>query len=447
MTPSDTIAVLPPAGAPALRDPLAEITGAPTASRRMSRAQASVIGIVLLALVLALVTLHPADIRRASLKIPARGASVHAAPQARTEPMPPPVVDQKIRDLTPDDARAINAGMPFSALPQSRRPAPCLCRLGCGPRGRGDLPHQRGLVRGGRRSRRAAGGGAGCPQPPSPPRLSEDRLRRRVRGIAAQHRLPIHLHLRRRARPHPAQGRLDARADGRRAGPRRLRLQAGGHGDALSYRLGHSLLGGDPRQDRQGRDSYLLPLAGMVGHAARFLTPVSAGRDRRSAPDCPQSRDPGRGRAPCWPAPSRRARPPKRRAPPSASRAFLPRSSRGALSAWPDSESDTYLLELPPGAFPGDYAVAAYAICKGKPQCMVAGWNKPAMVPAAVPLRPAQLATTTFLYRRDAGHGGDQMLWELYRGPARQQGRNAARARSRRQSSARTDAIVPLLDR
>ena len=72
------------------------------------------------------------------------------------------------------------------------------------------MPHPGGLLRGAQRiRRRPARGRAGGAEPRAPPGLSEQRLRRRLPGLGAQHRLPVHLHLRRidgRGRSSPMPG-------------------------------------------------------------------------------------------------------------------------------------------------------------------------------------------------------------------------------------------------
>ena len=107
------------------------------------------------------------------------------------------------------DPRADRAG-------RSGRAVPVRQRAGQSARQLARLPDRRDLLRGALGdARRPARGGAGGAQPRPPSGLSEQRLRRRLSGLAAPHRLPVQLHLR----------RIDAarRAQRRRAGRRRGR--------------------------------------------------------------------------------------------------------------------------------------------------------------------------------------------------------------------------------
>jgi hypothetical protein len=97
-------------------------------------------------------------------------------------------------------------------------------------------------------------------QPHAPPRLSEVDLRRDLRGRGPRHRLPVQLRLRRLAGPRPAAGPVGQRPGRGQAGPRRLRVQAGGPGDPLPRRLRLALLGPDPGQAEAVRPAHLLSL-------------------------------------------------------------------------------------------------------------------------------------------------------------------------------------------
>lgn len=74
----------------------------------------------------------------------------------------------------------------------------------------------------------------------------------------------------------------------------------------------------------------------------------------------------------------------------------------------PDSES--FFAELDPAAFPGSYAIAALAVCKGKARCRFYGWREPARMARSYPLDQGHRAALSFVYTRDA-QGVDRALW------------------------------------
>jgi hypothetical protein len=59
-----------------------------------------------------------------------------------------------------------------------------------------------------------------------------------------------------------------------------------------------------------------------------------------------------------------------------------------------------FVLLLDPAAYPGSYAIAANAICRNRPSCMVVGWTEAAVAPSALPAPPASAAAMAFLYRK-----------------------------------------------
>jgi spore germination cell wall hydrolase CwlJ-like protein len=83
------------------------------------------------------------------------------------------------------------------------------------------------------------------------------------------------------------------------------------------------------------------------------------------------------------------------------------RSTRGTLVR--GEASNLFFIQIDPAAFPGTYAIAALAICKGRPQCTVLGWRDPAMMAVAAPLTDEQSHALSFYYHRDGR--GEQALW------------------------------------
>ena len=77
---------------------------------------------------------------------------------------------------------------------------------------------------------------------------------------------------------------------------------------------------------------------------------------------------------------------------------------------------DTSFVTVDPTIFPGQYAIAALALCKGRKSCTVLGWSDPAALALSTPLSAQQAGTLTFYYRRDAG-GTEQALWNCVQAP------------------------------
>jgi hypothetical protein len=87
------------------------------------------------------------------------------------------------------------------------------------------------------------------------------------------------------------------------------------------------------------------------------------------------------------------------------------RELRGNIIRLANAEGTDFGLELDPTAFAGGYAVVAYTLCKEKPACIVAGWIKPEQIPAALPVPVPALRTVSFLYRKNVQLGRDQIYW------------------------------------
>jgi hypothetical protein len=88
-----------------------------------------------------------------------------------------------------------------------------------------------------------------------------------------------------------------------------------------------------------------------------------------------------------------------------------PASLKGNIVRLANDSGTEFGLELDPRAFPGSYAVVAYALCKAKSACIVAGWIRPELIPAALPVPLPALRTVSFLYRKNVDIGRDQAFW------------------------------------
>jgi len=84
---------------------------------------------------------------------------------------------------------------------------------------------------------------------------------------------------------------------------------------------------------------------------------------------------------------------------------------KGSIVRLADSDGAEFGLELDARAYPGDYAVAANALCRARRACIVAGWTRPELIPAKLPVPLPALRTVTFLYRKNADLGRDMSLW------------------------------------
>ena len=88
-----------------------------------------------------------------------------------------------------------------------------------------------------------------------------------------------------------------------------------------------------------------------------------------------------------------------------------PASLKGNVVRLANDSGTEFGLELDPRAYPGSYAIVAFALCKGKPACIVAGWTRPELIPAALPVPIPSLRTVSFLYRKNVELGRDQSFW------------------------------------
>ncbi len=94
--------------------------------------------------------------------------------------------------------------------------------------------------------------------------------------------------------------------------------------------------------------------------------------------------------------------------PPPRDELFIPglptAALKGAIVRLMDEGKSEFGLQLDPAAFPGSYGIVALGICKARPTCTVMGWTRPERIPPALPVPPAVLRTVSFLYRKQAGH-------------------------------------------
>ncbi|WP_375401955.1 cell wall hydrolase [uncultured Sphingomonas sp.] len=92
------------------------------------------------------------------------------------------------------------------------------------------------------------------------------------------------------------------------------------------------------------------------------------------------------------------------------------KSLRGALVRGAEADANQYFLQLDPDVFPGNYATAAVALCKGKPTCEVLGWGDPSGMGRSLPLSREQRQALSFHFTR-RGEGNDRALWNCRQFP------------------------------
>ncbi|WP_440977898.1 cell wall hydrolase [Sphingomonas pseudosanguinis] len=75
------------------------------------------------------------------------------------------------------------------------------------------------------------------------------------------------------------------------------------------------------------------------------------------------------------------------------------------------NEPDTFLVSLPGGLAAEGFPAYALKLCGDRAHCTVMAWRETAATPQAVPLTPLQMETMAFSYYRDTGIGIERTLW------------------------------------
>ena len=216
-----------------------------------------------------------------------------------------------------EQAKLINAALPFVARPLRLRAAVHYGRRRSRPPPRFAVPYPGDLLRGGLRAgRRASRGCPGRSQPPAPSGFPKSVCGVVYQGAGgASASSPSYATAHSIARRSSGPG---ARPNRSRARPLPAMSRPGRRSHTLSRRLCHAALGAAAREGRPDRPAYLLSLARRLGTAAAF-TGRYIGEPRDPAVDAPaaagdQRRRHGRTsprvtRARRSPAPRRRRRP------------------------------------------------------------------------------------------------------------------------------------------
>lgn len=74
-------------------------------------------------------------------------------------------------------------------------------------------------------------------------------------------------------------------------------------------------------------------------------------------------------------------------------------------------ESNNFMLTLPAGMNPDAFAALAIRTCGERPYCKFMAWADPKQTPAKLPLGSSQVATMSFSYLRDEAQGFAKALW------------------------------------
>lgn len=82
----------------------------------------------------------------------------------------------------------------------------------------------------------------------------------------------------------------------------------------------------------------------------------------------------------------------------------------GQPPSLPD-DANSFLLTLDPKLSPDTYAAIATRTCGDRPYCKVMGWTDKTRTPNALPLQPSQIAAMSFSYMRDRSRSYDKALW------------------------------------
>jgi spore germination cell wall hydrolase CwlJ-like protein len=76
-----------------------------------------------------------------------------------------------------------------------------------------------------------------------------------------------------------------------------------------------------------------------------------------------------------------------------------------------DSSGDAFVLILDKGADPARYEATALDLCRGRTRCRVLGWTQEALAPRAFPIAESALASMSYAYMRLAGPGLQRSLY------------------------------------
>ncbi len=100
--------------------------------------------------------------------------------------------------------------------------------------------------------------------------------------------------------------------------------------------------------------------------------------------------------------------------------AAIPESAVPAAMATEGGDANNFMLTLPKGMPADAFAALAIRTCGERPYCKFMAWADARQTPARLPLTPAQVATMSFSYLRDQSNGFAKALWncQQYKRPS-----------------------------
>ncbi|MCM8732101.1 cell wall hydrolase [Hephaestia sp. GCM10023244] len=85
--------------------------------------------------------------------------------------------------------------------------------------------------------------------------------------------------------------------------------------------------------------------------------------------------------------------------------------ANAALPVSTAADPDSFLVTLDKSIAPATYPALAARACGARPYCKFMAWTEASATPAGLPLNPQQVATMAFSYLRDTANGYDKPLW------------------------------------
>ena len=85
--------------------------------------------------------------------------------------------------------------------------------------------------------------------------------------------------------------------------------------------------------------------------------------------------------------------------------------SGGARMVATSPEGDAFVVQLPWDMATGQYVMIARTFCSGRTKCRIMGWRAGESVPRTFPITPASLSSMIFSYIHNADNGLQRLLW------------------------------------
>ena len=118
--------------------------------------------------------------------------------------------------------------------------------------------------------------------------------------------------------------------------------------------------------------------------------------------------------------------------------ALVPAASRELRVTGQSTNGAVVLVEVPPGSLPGDHALGALRICRGRNRCTVVGWPQGVMRPAADDTAAIARSRPVFVFLQDDRQRRQDSLWDC---------RRIARPSAEQCLPAKADVLASLIGR